>query len=196
VSNLLALRDYCHDAAHHNNDCTDGDFYNNPDLWFTNFANGGSLVLQGFPEYTSEILERANADPLNPTKLHSIGSATVGAGNKPFLFTDAWVISKSNCDSDCMSTAQIFLNWQRKHWAQYISLGKDLSPQRPRFLAVANQRFYTEDLCDLPDWASDYYHTFNSEINKAVSLDTTHFWDNEDSQSATLEGLVLTGYSP
>jgi len=195
ISNILALRDYC--DLNHNNDCTDGGYYNNPDEWFTEFANGGSLVLQGFPEYTSEILKRANTDPNNPTKLHYASTAWVGNGDKPFLFTDSWVISRANCDADCVSTAKIFLNWQRQNWAELISLGKDLSPVTPRFLAVAYQPFYqSEEMCDLPDWANNYYQFFNQEINRAAALDTSRFWDNEDSQSATIESLVLTGYTP
>jgi len=195
VSNIIALRDSC--DKDHNNDCVDGGFYNDPEMWFTKFVNGESLVVQGFPEYTSEILKIANANPNNPTRLHHAAPALVGAGNKPFLFTDAWVISRTNCDADCQGTAKIFLNWQRTHWATLISLGKDLTPVRPRFLAVAYQPFYSSDeMCDLPDFASDYYAFFNHEINRAVALDTVRFWDNEDSQSATLEGLITVGYHP
>jgi len=197
INNLVYLRDACHDIPNHDNNCVDTDYYYDPNLWFGDFVNGKSLVLQGFPEYTSDILKLANADPNNPTRIHNVGPAVVGNGNKPFLFTDAWVISRTNCDNDCQSTAQIFLSWQRKHWAPQISLGLDLVPVRPRFLAVAWEPFYTSDeVGDLPDFAQKYYAFFNHEINRAVSLDTTHFWDNEASQSATIESLVTVGYTP
>lgn len=156
------------------------------------FASGGSLVLQGFPEYTSEILAIANADPMHPTKLHTPGPAVVGNGDQPFLFTDSWVISKTNCEADCLTTVKIFLTWQQQNWAELISLGADLTPQRPRFLAVAYQPFYTSPAVDaLPQFAKNYYHFFNGEINRAVHLNTLQFWDNEDSQGALLESLIL-----
>jgi hypothetical protein len=195
VNNVKTLRDAC--DLSHSNPCVDGTFYNDPDTWFNNFVSGGSLVLQGFPEYTSEILKRANADPNNPTKLHHVQSALVGQYNEPFLFTDAWVISKTNCDSDCMTTANIFLNWQRENWASLISLGKDLSPVRPRFLTVAYQPFYFSlDMFLLPLFAQEYYQYFNFQSARAVGLDTTNFWDTEASQTATLESLITVGYTP
>jgi len=195
VNNVKTLRDAC--DLSHSNPCVDGTFYNDPDTWFNNFVSGGSLVLQGFPEYTSEILKRANADPNNPTKLHHVQSALVGQYNEPFLFTDAWVISKANCDSDCMTTANIFLNWQRENWASLISLGKDLSPVRPRFLTVAYQPFYFSlDMFLLPLFAQEYYQYFNFQSARAVGLDTTNFWDTEASQTATLESLITVGYTP
>jgi len=196
VNNIKALRDACTDHMHINH-CVDGFFYLHSGQWFSDFVNGGTLVLQGFPEYASEILSIANSDPMNPNKLHTVSPALVGNGDQPFLFTDAWVISKANCDSDCQSTAAIFLNWQRQNWASLISLGQDLVPVRPRFLAVAYQPFYSSDAVDaLPQFARNYYHFYNSEINRAVALDTIKFWDSEADQSAALESLITVGYSP
>jgi len=197
VNNIKQLRDACTDHANHVNYCVDGTFYGNPDQWFDNFVAGGTVVLQGFPEYTSEILKRANADPMHPTRLHTASTAWVGDGDTPFIFTDAWVISRTNCDSDCQTTANIFLNWQRNNWAELISLGADLTPQRPRFLTVAYQPFYTStDVYNLPRFARNYYHFFNQQVNRGDHLNTNKFWDNEDSQSATLESLITTGFTP
>jgi len=196
VNNIKALRDSCTDGQHTNR-CVNGHYYAHPDQWFQDFVTGQNLVLQGFPEYTSEILEQANADPNNPTRLHTVSAALVGNGDKPYLFTDAWVMSKTNCDADCRTTASVFLNWQRRNWAQLISLGHDLNPVRPRFLAVAYQPFYTSDEVDaLPQFAQEYYHFSNHEINRAVALDTAHFWDTEADQSATLESLITVGFTP
>lgn len=196
VNNIKALRDACTDHMHINH-CVDGFFYLHAAQWFSDFVNGGTLVLQGFPEYASEILEAANADPNNPTRLHTVSPALVGNGDQPFLFTDAWVISKANCDTDCQSTTAIFLNWQRQNWASLISLGQDLVPVRPRFLAVAYQPFYSSaEVNALPQFARNYYHFYNSEINRAVALDTIKFWETEADQSAALESLITVGYSP
>jgi hypothetical protein len=199
INNVNTLRDFCDDkqVTPHVNNCTNGNFYDFPDQWFYQFATGGSLVLQGFPEYTSEILKRTNADPNNPSTLHYAIPALIGNGNEGFAFTDAWVISRTNCDSDCLSTAKIFLNWQRENWAELISLGQDLNPVRPRFLTVAYQPFYfSTDMFSLPDFAQDYYQYFNYLVNVASPLDTTHYWDNEASQSAAIEALVLDSYTP
>jgi len=202
VNNIQAMRDACVsvEAGNNVNHCTDGVFYFEPDVWFGDFAAGNALVLQGFPEYTSDILAAANTDPLHPTRLHYVSPAAVGGNsgsNKPFLFTDAWVISRTNCDSDCMTTATTFLNWQRTKWASMISLGKDLSPVRPRFLAVAYDPFYSSsDVTALPAFAQSYYNFYHNEILRARSLDTARFWDNEVSQSATLEQLITVGYNP
>jgi len=196
INNIRALRDSCTDPQHINR-CVSGHYYLHPDQWFLDFVNGGTVVLQGFPEYTSEILAIANNDVNNPTKLHTVAPALVGAGDKPYLFTDAWVISKSNCDADCQTTAAVFLNWQKANWAPLISLGLDLIPVRPRFLAVAYQPFYSSDNVDaLPQWAQEYYQFSNHEINRAVALDTTKFWDTEASQSATIESLITVGFQP
>jgi len=196
VNNIIALRDSCLDNMNTNR-CTNGHYYLHPEQWYQDFVTNQSLVLQGFPEYTSEILAQANHDVLNPTRLHTVSSALVGNGDEPFLFTDAWVISKSNCDTDCQSTAQIFLSWQKTNWASMISLGKDLSPVRPRFLAVAYQPFYSStDVDALPLWAQKYYHFSNFEINRAVALDTYRYWATEANQAATVESLITVGYDP
>jgi len=143
---------------------------------------------------------RSRKTALAPANFHKklrVAPALVGQGDRPYLFTDAWVISKANCDADCQSTAKIFLNWQRLNWAQLITLGADLTPQRPRYLAIAYQPFYnSDDLSALAHQAQDYYLFFNQEINRAVSQDTMKFWDNEDSQSASLQQLVSVGYTP
>lgn len=197
VSNIIALRNSC--AKDHVNHCMDSEFYFNAHGWFTQFVNDESLVLQGFPEYTSEILEIKEDSSSSPNfhKKLRVAPALVGQGDRPYLFTDAWVISKANCDADCQSTAKIFLNWQRLNWAQLITLGADLTPQRPRYLAIAYQPFYnSDDLSALAHQAQDYYLFFNQEINRAVSQDTMKFWDNEDSQSASLQQLVSVGYTP
>jgi len=196
VNDVIALRDACHESNNINH-CTDGFFYIHSSQWFQDFVNGGTLVLQGFPEYSSDILAAANTDPNNPTKLHTVSTALVGSGTLPFLFTDAWVISKANCDSDCQSTAAIFLTWQKQNWASLISLGQDLSPVRPRFLAVALSSFYSSPAVDaLPQFARDYYAFTQHEVNRATALDTIKFWDTEPAQSATLESLITVGYNP
>jgi len=195
VSNIIALRDSC--AKDGNNDCTDSDFYFGLHHWLETFVNEDSLVAQGFPEYTADILEIANTDPLNPTKKHVVAPALVGSGDRPYLFTDAWVISRTNCVGDCLTTAEIFLAWQRTHWAQLITLGKDLSPVRPRYLAIAYQPFYSSpELHALPHFARDYFAFFNAEVNRAVAQDTNRFWDQQDAQAATLQSLITTGYTP
>jgi hypothetical protein len=194
---MVELRDSCADTTAHTNHCTDQGYYFDFDLWFGDFNSGKSLTLQGFPEYTSEIIEAANVDPYNPTRLPTVASATMGEGNRPFLFVDAWVISRTNCDGDCMSTAKIFLNWQRENWAQLITLGKDLSPSRPRFLSIAFEPFYSsDDFDELPNFGKDYYSFFHQEIARARDLNTIRFWDNEETQSALIKSLVTDGYTP
>jgi len=189
VDNIKVLRDSCVDGPA--NHCMDGTYYFTPSQWFGDLVSGHSLLIQGFPEYFAELLALNNVNVNAPTIVPTVASATIGAGSRPYLFADTFVISKSNCDSDCLGTAKIFLNWQRTNWAQLITLGKDLTPNKPRFLSIAYEPFYySEDVDDLPGFAKDFYQFAHYEISRARGLNTFRYWDKQDAQAAVLAGLI------
>jgi len=198
IADLVALRDQCNNTKHSGtvNKCTDCTYYNNFTDWFDDFASGKILTLQGFPEYFSDILATNNVDVNNPTIVPFTGPAIAGAGDRPYAFTDAFVLSTANCGSGaCLSAVTAWLNWQRTNYAQIASLGLDLSPVRPRFLAVANGDFYySNDVYDLPLFARDHYAFTSQQISKAIPLETLHFWANEATASQVIANQVLQGY--
>jgi len=203
VRDLNALDNTCTDkTVHpHTNLCEDGTYYNDFSTWFGHLIDGTSVVLMGFPEYFSEIMaaDPANTNPVAPTRRPVASSAILGDGNQPYLFTDAFVISKEcrhneDDDFDCLAAATAWLNWQKDNYAQSISLGKDLSPQRPRFLAVAQNPFYSSsnpDFNSLPGFAQAHYNFAHSEATRATPLETLHFYANEDTQGAALRSAIL-----
>jgi len=191
VNNLKAVRDSCAESSTVNH-CMDGVYYYNTDkVWFTALTTGHSLLLQGFPEYFSELLALNNANVNAPTNIPTVASTVLGAGSRPYLYMDAFVISRTNCDLLCQLTARVFLNWQRTNWAQLITLGQDLTPKRPRFLSIAYEPFYySEEVEALPGFAKDAYQYFHYEISRARGLDTLHYWDKQDAQASVLATLI------
>jgi len=202
VRDVTKLDNTCTDkTVHpHTNLCEDGTYYNDFSTWFGHLIDGTSVLLMGFPEYFSEILaaDPANTNPVAPVRRPTAASAIMGDGNQPYLFTDAFVISK-NCVNndddgfDCLNAAVAWLNWQRTNYAQKISLGKDLSPVRPRFLAVAQNPFYSSsEFTALPTFAKNHYNFVHGEANRATPLETLHFYANEDTQGAKLRDRITS----
>jgi len=195
VGYLQELRDRCTNTVTGVNKCMSGDYYGNSAAWFTELIEGKSLIVNGFPEYFSRLIELdpANTDVTHPTRYPHVQSAVVGNGNLPFLFTDAFVMSK-NCidhtDTDgfnCEQVAVAWLNWSKTHYVQTTSLGKDLSPQRPRFLAASYEPFWTSSgVTSLPSYATTHYAAIHSESARATPLETLHFWDNSNTQADAL----------
>jgi hypothetical protein len=195
VGYLQQLRDRCTNIVTGANKCMSGDYYGNPENWFTEFIQGKSLVLNGFPEYFSRIiaLDPANTDVTNPSRVPSTFSGVIGNGDLPFLFTDAFAMSV-NCldvtDADgfnCQTVSVAWMNWSKTHYTQTSSLGKDLSPQRPRFLATAYDPFWTSsDVTSLPSYATTHYAKVHTDSARATPLETLHFWDNSNTQADAL----------
>jgi len=203
VGYIEALRDTCTDKSvtPHINHCTDGVYYSDYGTWFGDFVSGQSLLLQGFPEYFSEIIA---ADPANSggvVRYPVNWSATTGDGNQPYLFTDAFTISKHCKNEDdegfnCLDAATAWLNWSKTHYAQTASLGLDLTPVRPRYLGVSYEAFYTSLPSTVPAYGAAHYSFVSTESARAVPLDTLHFYANEDTQSAKLVHRVLESFTP
>jgi len=206
VGNIKRLRNTCTDRTQDTNYCTDGTYYNDPTLWFTQFATGGSLLLQGFPEYLSSILaaDPLNTDVNNPAHVPFSYTALTGDGNTPYIFTDAFVISKENCknvaDEDgwnCISAATAFFNWSKLNYARIASLGLDLSPVRPRFLTLAYEPFYSSAaVAALPAFARTHYAFEYEEVARSTPLETLHFWANEVNQGTELNNRVIANFDP
>jgi len=202
ISNLKTLRDNCVDSSDStHNPCANCEYYNSPGSWFSDFASArNTVLLQGFPEYFSTIIatDPRNTDVTNPVAFPYSGFAIAGDGDRPYLFTDAFIISKSNCagDTTCMSNVQSFLRWSKDNYAQIASLGLDLNPVRPRFLAVANREFWhSDEVLNLPFYGRDHYAKVLTSIMRGVGLETLHFWQNNTAQENVLLTDVYTGYS-
>jgi len=195
VGYIQELRDRCTNVVTGVNDCMSGQYYGNPDFWFTEFLQGKSLVLNGFPEYFSSIIELdpANTDVTHPTRYPGTFSGITGNGNQPYLFTDAFAMS-ANCQNvvesdgfNCETVAVAWMNWSKTHYVQTSSLGKDLSPVRPRFLAASYLPFWnSSDVTSLPAYATDHYAAVHSDNGRATPLETMDFWTNSDTQANAL----------
>jgi len=206
VSNVKRLRNTCTDKSVHPhiNHCADGAYYHDPTSWFSEFSSGKSLILQGFPEYFSEILASDNANVNAPTHVPGTFSAITGNGDQPYMFADAFVMSKQNCrvaleddGFDCQAAATAWLNWSKTNYARIASLGLDLSPVRPRFLAVAYEPFWTSSaVTSLPAFAKNHYNFEYSEVSRAKPLDTLHFMQNNDDQSTKLYNKIIANFDP
>jgi len=188
VSTLQYLRDTCVDrsTSPHSNPCVDSTyFFNTDDRYFGDFSSGRMIVLQGFPEYVSNILAE------NPTVPY-ISTAHLGSDNENFIYTNGFVISKSNCDHQCMGTAITWLNWSKVNHGLITSLGLDLVPPRPRYLLWSWQPFY-----QLPQvTAYPLYHKFWTWQRKAQSQNILHLLDTQDAQQAALNAALIDGYTP
>jgi len=203
VGYIESLRDTCTDktVTPHVNHCTDGVYYNDFPTWFADFVSGHSLLLQGFPEYFSSIIEADPANSPTVTRTPTDWSAVLGDGSLPYMFTDAFTISK-NCQNpdeegfNCLDAAVAWLNWSKTHYAETASLGLDLTPVRPRYLGVSYEPFYTSIPSSVPTYGQDHYAFCHSETARSAPLDTLHFWTNEDSQSNKLAQRVLDGFTP
>jgi len=203
ITDLKTLRDNCVDSTDstHANPCANCDFYNSASTWFADFANArNAVLLQGFPEYFSSIIaaDSRNTDVTNPVAYPYSGFAIAGNGDRPYLFTDAFIISKANCagDDTCMDNVNSFLRWSKDNYAQIASLGLDLNPVHPRFLAVANREFWhSDDVHDLAFYGRDHYAKVLTSIMRGVGLETLHFWQNNTAQEGVLATDVYSGYS-
>jgi hypothetical protein len=188
VQTMKDFRDSCVDTltTPHTNPCMDGTYYNNYGRFFGDLVNGRSAVLQGFPEYLSLILA-ANSSPV-PT----ITTVPLGDGNKNFVYTNGFVTSKSNCLSDCLSTAVTFMNWQKVNHGLITSLGLDLSPNRPRYLMWSWAPFY-----DMPAVkAYNQYKTYWKWQKKGIPIETVHILETEAAHHGALHAEITAGYTP
>jgi len=187
VQDLQDLRDTCVDTltTPHSNPCVEGTYYSSFTRWFGDFNTFRSVVLYGFPEYFAEIKARApmNAEP-------GIYPALMGDGNKPYTFTDAFVLSKENCGADCTEAAIAWLNWQKVNHLTITSLGLDVTPPTPRYLAVSNADLYGTSGFQ----AHAAYATFYGFQQNAVPLNTLMYLQNDDSQYAALSAEILDNY--
>jgi len=179
------------DSTH--NDCLSGILYSNQNYWFEQLITGKSVLLQGFSTYISNIIQLGGSlDGM------TITTATLGTGSQPYLFTDAFVLSKSNCPDDgCVDAAALFMNWQRLEGQIGINLGKDLNPPTPRYLLSSNENFYTDPRTSP---YLDVYDIFWNEegtgdLNVARALDTQHYTNHYCDQYAALQAYIPTGSS-
>jgi hypothetical protein len=145
------------------NNCLNSVYYNNYTAWFGDFLTGRSVVLAGFSSHLSNILEFTG--PGGPGSLEGLQiiSAPYGAGSQGYMFTDAFVLSNGNCAaSGCVDAAALWMNWQMLEGQIIINLGRDLTPQRPRYLVSSNEKFY--DLTENPA-LEDYLDVYNIFYN-------------------------------
>jgi len=191
---LAQLTATCADQANPSvNDCLNGNYYNHPNHWFNQLINGKSVLLQGFSTYIANILQLGGTlDGLH------IATATLGTGSQPYLFTDAFVLSKSNCPDDgCVEAASLFMNWQRLEGQIGINLGYDVNPRTPRYLLSSNENFYTDSRTQ--PYNNVYSLFWNEEgtgdLNIARALQTRNFTDHYCDQYAALTGYIPTGSS-
>jgi len=188
VATLRYLRDVCVDTltTPHSNPCLDTTyFFNTDNRYYGDLATGRSIVLQGFPEYLSNLLD------LNPTVPH-VSTAHLGDGNSNFIYTNGFVISKPNCDHSCMSTAKAWLNWAKVNHGLITSLGLDLTPQRPRYLLWSWAPFY-----ELPQVrAYSHFEKFWHWQRKSEAQNIKHLLDTQDAQYAALNAQLVDGYTP
>jgi len=150
-------------------------------------------LLQGFSTYIANIIQLGGSlDGM------TITSAVLGTGSQPYLFTDAFVLSKSNCpDNGCVDAAALFMNWQRLEGQIGINLGKDLNPPTPRYLLSSNENFYTDPRTQ--PYQNVYNIFWNEEgtgdLNLARPLQTRNFTDHYCDQYAALTAYIPTGSS-
>jgi len=188
VSTLKFLRDSCVDrvSSPHKNPCLDGTYYNDYGRYFGDFINGRAVILQGFPEYYSTILSYNPSSPVTTVTAH------IGDGDKNFVYTNGFVVSKSRCQHDCIGTAIAWMNWQKVNHGLITSLGLDLTPARPRYLMWSWKPFY-----DLPQVKSHaQYSKYWKWQKKGVPIEIEHILGTQDSQYNALAAQVLTGYTP
>jgi hypothetical protein len=185
VGYVRDMRDTCVDKLTnpHSNPCVEGTYYVDFDRYFGDLVNGRAVVLQGFPEYLSTILA------LNSTMPH-ITPAKLGNGNKNFVFTNGFAISKANCDVECMVSALVWLNWQKANHARITSLGLDLSPPRPRYLMISWAPFYQTAATQ----AYSQYATYWSWQSAGKALQILNLESTQDAQYAALTAALITDY--
>jgi len=188
VATLTYLRDVCVDTltTPHTNPCVDETyFFNTDNRYYGDFASGRSVVLQGFPEYLSNILD------LNPT-VPVVSTAHLGDGNANFLYTNGFVVSKSNCGHSCHGPMIAWLNWSKVNHGLITSLGLDLTPQRPRYLLWSWAPFY-----ELPQVkAYSHYKKFWHMQRNSIAQEMKHLLSTEADQHAALNAALIDGYTP
>jgi len=193
ATGLHQLLATCYDVLTGTNPCLDSTFYFDFDTWFGNLVSGRSVMIQGFSSYISNLgLLGVNANNVQMI------SAPLGSGTLPYLFTDAFVLSASNCASvACVEAAAVWMNWQRLDAQLIINLGLDLSPPTPRYLESANRNFYTNPLT--APYSFTYNKLWNTEgsgsLNIARPLNTQHFTDNFCELYSNLQPYINTGSS-
>jgi len=192
ASGLAELLATCVDTATNTNPCLDGTYYNDFDLWFSNLVNGNSLMIQGFSSYISNL----RAYGITADQVQMV-SAALGSGTHPYLFTDAFVLSATNCVSGCVDAAALWMNWQRLEAQIIINLGLDLTPPAPRYLESANRNFYTDPRT--APYAATYNKLWNVDgsgsLNVARPLNTQHFTDKYCELYDNLQAYINTGSS-
>jgi len=186
VDTLKALRDSCVDrlSTPHSNPCMDTTYYNDYGRYFGDFVDGRSVILQGFPEYLSTILA------LRPGAPASITTAKIGDGDKNFVYTNGFVVSKANCAHDCMGTAIAWMNWQKVNHGMITSLGLDLSPPRPRYLLWSWKPFY--DLHQVKVFPQ--YEKYWKMQKKGIPIEIEHILQTQNSQYNALKAQIVDGY--
>jgi len=192
---LADLASTCRDNLDNTNPCLDSTFYNDYNKWFGYLINGRSVMQQGFSTNLAFIREYGGS--INDL---TIQTATLGSGSQSYLFTDAFVLSKSNCpdNNGCVDAASEWLNWQRLEGQITINLGRDVTPNRPRYLVSANMDFYSDSRTT--PYANIYNHFYNPEdcdgtLQLARPLNVEHYTDQYCDQYAALTAYVNTGSS-
>jgi len=175
------------------NNCLNNVFYNDYNAWFGAFLSGRSVMIGGFSSYLSNIREMGGS-----YEGLTIVSAPYGDGNRGYMFTDAFTLSKANCpDTGCVDAAALWLNWQRLEGQIAINLGKDLTPPRPRYLVSANEEFYADSR--IAPYTDIYDIFFNDQgtgtLQVAIPLNTKDYTDNYCDQYADLTTYINTGSS-
>jgi hypothetical protein len=189
VGVLTFLRDVCVDrvtsAPTNTNPCLDGTYYNDYGRYFGDFVADRTVILQGFPEYLSNLLQLDSRVPV-------ITTAHLGDGNKNFVYTNGFITSSSNCGYDCHATAVEWLNWQKINHGLITSLGLDLSPPTPRYLMWSWAPFYK-----LPQVkVHSAYGQFWRMQKAGVAIETLHILETQDDQEDALRAALTDGYTP
>jgi len=193
ATGLQQLLSTCHDTISNTNPCLDSTFYFDFATWFGYVKSGRSVMIQGFSSYVSNL----GLLGIPPTAIQMI-SAPLGTGSKPYIFTDAFVLSATNCVSaSCVAAAALWMNWQRLDAQLIINLGLDLATPTPRYLESANRNFYTNPL--VAPYAFTYNKLWNTagtgSLNIARPLNTQHFTDNFCELYSNLQPFINTGSS-
>jgi len=180
-------------AGHVVNHCLDSVFYNDYGAWFGAFLSGRSVMLAGFSSYLSNIREMGGS-----LEGLTIVSAPYGGGSHGYMFTDAFTLSKANCpDTGCVDAASLWLNWQRLEGQIAINLGKDLTPQRPRYHVSANELFYSDSR--IAPYTNLYDIWFNDQgtgtLQVSIPLNTKDATDHYCDQYADLATYIHTDSS-